>query len=45
MISSGKATLHEMDTVYGAEDVYDILEVVLVDAHNQNLMNKKAQAT
>ena len=35
------ATLHELDTVYGVEDVYDMLEVLTVDAHNQRLMAKR----
>ena len=42
-MSSGKATLHEMDTVYGLEDVYTMLEVIRVDAYNQRLMMKRAQ--
>lgn len=42
IVSSGKATLHELDTVYGAEDLYDLLEVILIDAHNQRLMHKRA---
>lgn len=28
------ATLHELDTVYGIEDAYNMLEVVLVDEYN-----------
>ncbi len=39
MISAGKATLHELDTVYSVEDVYGMLEVLAVDAHNQRVMN------
>ena len=35
MISSGKATLVELNTVLGLEDVYDILEVEAVDARNR----------
>lgn len=34
------ATLHELQTVYGLEDVYDMLEVLMVDNHNQDLMLK-----
>lgn len=30
-------TLHELDTVYGVEDLYDVLEVLSIDAHNQRL--------
>jgi hypothetical protein len=37
-ISMGKATLHELDTVYGLEDLYDMLEVAAIDAHNQRLL-------
>jgi len=28
------ATLHELGTVYGLEDLYDLLEIILVDAYN-----------
>lgn len=40
MISSGKATIVELDTVLGIEDVYDILEVLTVDAHNHRVLSK-----
>ena len=40
MISSRLATLHELDTVYGVEDLYDMLEVLRIDAHNKRLMMK-----
>jgi hypothetical protein len=30
------ATLHELDTVYGVEDAYNLLEVILVDDANAN---------
>lgn len=38
-ISHKVATLHEMQTVYSIADVYDLLEIVNVDAHNQKLLN------
>lgn len=41
VISAGRATLHELETVYGMEDVYDMLEIIMVDAHNQRILNKK----
>jgi hypothetical protein len=41
VISSRLATLHELDTVYGVEDLYDLIEVLAIDAHNQSLANKK----
>lgn len=33
-MSSRLATFTELDTVLGAEDLYDILEVHVIDAHN-----------
>lgn len=41
MISARLATLHELSTIYGIEDVYDMLEISAVDAHNRRLMNKR----
>lgn len=38
MISAGKATLAELDEVLGVEDLYDIIEVMRVDAHNRRLV-------
>ena len=40
VLSAKMATLHEMQTVYGLEDVYDLLEIASVDAHNSNLARK-----
>jgi hypothetical protein len=34
------ATLHELDTVYGVEDVYDMLEIITVDGENRRRVNK-----
>jgi len=39
-VSAGKATLHECDTIYGIEDIYDMIEIILVDAHNHAAMTK-----
>jgi hypothetical protein len=39
-LSHKMATLAEMQTVYGLEDVYDMLEVIMVDNYNQNEINK-----
>lgn len=36
-ISSRLATLHELDTVYGLEDMWQLLEIHSVDRHNANL--------
>jgi hypothetical protein len=35
------ATLHELDTVYGCQDVYDMLEVVTIDDYNNALANRE----
>lgn len=40
MISQGKATLHELDTVYSLEDVYDMIEIGAVDAHNRLMIDQ-----
>lgn len=40
MISARLATLHELQTVYGLEDLYDLLEVALVDAHNRAVASR-----
>jgi hypothetical protein len=36
IVSSDKATLHELQTVYGLEDLYNMAEIVIVDRHNMN---------
>jgi hypothetical protein len=40
IVSRRLATLHELQTVYGAEDLYDLLEVIAVDAHNERVLSK-----
>lgn len=35
MISARLATLHELDTVYGVNDLYNMLEIVTIDALNR----------
>jgi hypothetical protein len=34
-VSSGLATLHELQTVYGVADLFDLIEIINVDAHNR----------
>lgn len=29
------ATLHELDTVYGAEDLHNLIEILIVDRMNE----------
>jgi hypothetical protein len=41
VVSHKLATLHELDTVYGSEDLYDLLEVIVVDGHNELVMSEK----
>lgn len=40
-VSSGRATLRELDTVYGLRDLHDLLEIAAVDAHNRRLLTSK----
>lgn len=37
VVSRRLATLHELDTVYGIEDMWNLIEVAVVDAHNASL--------
>jgi hypothetical protein len=41
VVSSRLATLHELDTVYGTEDLYVLLEIISVDNHNQRVAHEK----
>lgn len=41
VISSRMATIVELTTVMGAEDVYDILEVLTIDGYNRRLAQKE----
>lgn len=43
VISSKLATLHELQTVYGVEDLYNLLEIVAVDNYNQMLASKREE--
>lgn len=36
-MSSRLASLHELQTVYGVRDAYNMLEVLNVDLHNQHV--------
>lgn len=40
VISSELATLHELQTVYGVRDLYNICEVIAVDSHNRREIAK-----
>jgi hypothetical protein len=44
IISAGKASMVELDTVLGTEDAYDLLEIISTDMYNQYVVNKASQA-
>jgi hypothetical protein len=44
IVSSRLATLHELQTVYGLVDLWDMLEINAVDTHNQNRMSEYANS-
>lgn len=41
ILSARMATLHELDTVYGIEDAYRMIEVIQIDAHNARVTAPK----
>jgi hypothetical protein len=41
IISKKFATLHELSTVYGVEDLYDMLEIITVDSRNDLILSKQ----
>lgn len=43
MISFGKATLHELDTVYGVQDLHDLIEIIAVDNLNERIAYDEAE--
>lgn len=42
IVSAGKATVQELETYYSLEDAYMIMDILLVDAHNNRIMALKA---
>lgn len=42
VVGAKMATLVECDTVLGLEDVYNLMEIMAVDAHNRQVMQKHA---
>jgi len=32
--------LHDLQTLYSAQDLYDLLEVIAIDAHNKRIMSE-----
>ena len=41
IVSRKLATLAELQTIYGLEDAYDLLEIIHVDNHNESLAYKE----
>lgn len=41
IISARLASMVELDTVLGCEDLYNLLEIMAIDAYNQKLANEK----
>lgn len=41
-IASGRATLIELQTVYGLEDLYDLLEIGRIEGYNERLAHEAA---
>jgi hypothetical protein len=35
------ATLEQLDTIYGSQDLADMIEVISVNAHNHRVLNAK----
>lgn len=44
VVLSAKATLHELQTVYSLRDLYDFLEIIAVENHNNRLMARHREA-
>jgi hypothetical protein len=40
IVSDGKATLHELQSVYGVGDAFNLCEVIACDAHNRREIEK-----
>lgn len=44
MVAAGYATLHELQTVYGTEDLEDLVEMVAVKRHNDAVWQRHEDA-
>ena len=43
VVNSKLATLHELETVYGLEDLYNLYEIILIKTANEQKALKKAR--
>lgn len=41
VVSARLATLHELDTVYGVEDLWILIEINAVDRHNASIASQR----
>lgn len=41
VVSRKMATLFELQTHYGAEDLYNMLEILIVDNYNERVLSKQ----
>ena len=39
IVSSGHASLTELSTTLGLEDLHDLMEIVVIDSHNDRVIN------
>lgn len=40
VVSQRMASMVDLQTILGAEDLYNLLEILAVDSHNEYLLNK-----
>lgn len=43
VVNSKLATLHELETVYGLEDLYNLYEIILIKVANEQASWRKAR--
>jgi len=43
IIAEGKATLHELKTIYSLQDMYDLYEIIAVQRYNEHLAYEHAK--
>ena len=43
VVNSRLATLHELETVYGLEDLYNLYEIILIKTANEQAVWRKAK--
>ncbi|WP_244096420.1 transcription elongation factor GreA [Burkholderia dolosa] len=41
VVSRRLATLHELQTVYGQDDLHDLLEIIVVDSYNERVATEE----